>query len=275
MQWGNVLIAGILGSLDEKIEVNRRKIAELEDLAKTIYDYWFVQFDFPDANGRPYKTSGGEMVWYDKLKRALPKDWVPRSVSQCGIFHHGVTYSKDDELSASAKDAMPVYRGNNIANGFVIYDSNEVFVPSSMVSTSQILKRGNLLIAMSSGSKAHVGKAGLITYNKPERAFGAFCTSFEPCSQYRYLIFNFFWSKSYRAYIQQICSGTGINNLKPEHFNTDLLAVPQNEKIIDSFNKQQKPIFDRIMDLDEESIELSKLRDSILPLLINGQVEVK
>ena len=275
MQWRNVLIAGILGSLDEKIEINRRKIVELEAMAKTIYDYWFVQFDFPDANGKPYKSSGGKMVWYEKLKRAFPKDWLPRSVSQCGIFHHGVTYSKDDELSASAKDAMPVYRGNNIANGFVIHDSNEVFVPSSMVASSQILKRGNLLIAMSSGSKAHVGKAGLITWNKPERAFGAFCTSFEPYPQYRYLIFNFFWSKSYRAYIQQICSGTGINNLKPEHFKADLLAVPQNEKIIDSFNQKQKPIFDRIMDLDEESMELSKLRDSILPLLMNGQVEVK
>ena len=63
--------------------------------------------------------------------------------------------------------------------------------------------------------------------------------------------------------------------MKPEHFEADLLAIPQNEKIIDSFNEKQKPIFDRIMDLDEESMELSKLRDSILPLLMNGQVEMK
>ena len=127
---------------------------------------------------------------------------------------------------------------------------------------------------MSSGSKEHVGKAGLITYNAPERAFGAFCASFEPFPQFRYIIYNFFWSKSYRAYIQQICTGTGINNLKPVHFDANLLTIPQNEQIIDSFNREQKPIFDRIMDLDEESMELSKLRDSILPLLMNGQVIV-
>ena len=68
-------IAGVLGSIDEKIELNRKKIAELEALAKTIYDYWFVQFDFPDANGRPYKSSGGKMVWNGQLKREVPEGW--------------------------------------------------------------------------------------------------------------------------------------------------------------------------------------------------------
>ena len=68
-------IAGILGRLDEKIELNRKKIAELEALAKTIYDYWFVQFDFPDKNGKPYKSSGGKMVWNEQLKREVPEGW--------------------------------------------------------------------------------------------------------------------------------------------------------------------------------------------------------
>ena len=68
-------IAGLLGSIDEKIELNRRKIAELEALAKTIYDYWFVQFDFPDKNGRPYKSSGGKMVWNEQLKCEVPEGW--------------------------------------------------------------------------------------------------------------------------------------------------------------------------------------------------------
>ena len=69
----NLRIAGVLGSLDEKIALNRKKIAELEALAKTIYDYWFVQFDFPDKNGKPYKSSGGKMVWNEQLKREVPE----------------------------------------------------------------------------------------------------------------------------------------------------------------------------------------------------------
>ena len=71
----NLLIAGVLGSLDEKIALNRKKIAELETLAKTIYDYWFVQFDFPDKDGKPYKSSGDKMVWNEQLKREVPEGW--------------------------------------------------------------------------------------------------------------------------------------------------------------------------------------------------------
>ena len=73
-------IAAILGSIDEKIELNRKKIAELEALAKTIYDYWFVQFDFPDKNGKPYKSSGGKMVWNEQLKREIPEGWEVKSI---------------------------------------------------------------------------------------------------------------------------------------------------------------------------------------------------
>ena len=75
-------IAGILGSLDEKIELNRKKIAELEALAKTIYDYWFVQFDFPDKNGKPYRSSGGKVVWSEQLKRESAAGWEVRPLEE-------------------------------------------------------------------------------------------------------------------------------------------------------------------------------------------------
>ncbi|MFM6223315.1 MAG: restriction endonuclease subunit S, partial [Dolichospermum sp.] len=69
------LLVSILSSLDDKIELNNRINSELENLAKTIYDYWFVQFDFPDENGTPYKSSGGKMVYNHELKRAIPAGW--------------------------------------------------------------------------------------------------------------------------------------------------------------------------------------------------------
>ena len=70
-----IKIASVLSSLDSKIELNNRINTELEAMAKTLYDYWFVQFDFPDDNGKPYKTSGGKMVWNDVLKRDIPEGW--------------------------------------------------------------------------------------------------------------------------------------------------------------------------------------------------------
>ena len=266
-------IAGVLGSIDEKIELNRRKIAELEALAKTIYDYWFVQFDFPDATGRPYKSSGGKMVWNGQLKREVPEGWIAWSVGKCGHFHRGISYSKEDEVS-SGSDSVSVYRGNNIVGGFVVHDSNEVFIPKGMVSKSHRLQRGQMLIAMSSGSKDHVGKAGLVTKSYPVCAFGAFCTAFEPDDAYRCLVYDFFRSATYRSYIKQICSGTGINNLKVEHLEADLFAVPNKDAILDCFNSIQQPLYDQIMRIDEECAMLQNTRDRLLPLLMNGQVEV-
>ena len=266
-------IAGVLGSIDEKIELNRKKIAELEALAKTIYDYWFVQLDFPDKNGKPYKSSGGKMVWNDQLKREVPEGWKAWCISKCGRFHRGVSYSKQDEVGKDS-GGISVYRGNNIAKGFVVRDSNEVFIPKNMVAKSQILQRGQVLIAMSSGSKDHVGKAGLVTRTYPECAFGAFCTAFEPFDEYQCLVYDFFRSATYRSYIKQICSGTGINNLKTEHLETDILAVPDWSDILGHFNSVQKPLYEQIMSLDEECAAMQDMRDKLLPFLMNGQVFV-
>ena len=156
MLWPFFRIAGVLGSLDEKIALNRKKITELEALAKTIYDYWFVQFDFPDKDGKPYRSSGGKMVWNEQLKREIPDGWYVWSISDCGAFNRGVSYSKDDEVVKGEANSIPVYRGNNIAGGFVVHDSNEVFIHKSMAAESQTLQKGQVLIAMSSGSKEHV-----------------------------------------------------------------------------------------------------------------------
>ena len=273
-QFYKLYIAAILGSIDEKIELNRKKIAELEALAKTIYDYWFVQFDFPDKNGKPYKSSGGKMVWNEQLKREIPEGWEEWSIHKSGSFHRGISYSKQDEITKGL-NSVSVYRGNNISNGFVVDDSNEVFIPQNMVAESHMLQRGQVLIAMSSGSKEHVGKTGLVTNTCPNCVFGAFCTAFEPIDEYKFLIYDFFRSSTYRAYINQICSGTGINNLKFEHFETALFAVPGDQEILKSFNAIQEPLYNQIMQLDEESSILKNTRNYLLPLLMNGQVEVK
>jgi len=93
-------IASVLSSLDLKIELNNRINAELEAMAKTLYDYWFVQFDFPDKNGKPYKTSGGKMVWNEELKREIPEGWEVKElnkIAKClmGQSPKGESYNQD------------------------------------------------------------------------------------------------------------------------------------------------------------------------------------
>jgi type I restriction enzyme S subunit len=77
-----VKIGDMLYNMEQKIQLNKQICAELEAMAKTIYDYWFVQFDFPDENGKPYRTSGGEMVWNEQLKREIPKGWSMTTVGK-------------------------------------------------------------------------------------------------------------------------------------------------------------------------------------------------
>ena len=92
-------IAKVLSNLDAKIELNNKINDNLEQMAKTLYDYWFVQFDFPDANGKPYKSSGGKMVWNEKLKREIPEDWEVKSIDEYAVVKKGeLITAKDSEV---------------------------------------------------------------------------------------------------------------------------------------------------------------------------------
>lgn len=268
-----VRIAHLLASLDRKIALNRRKIATLEKMAKEIYDYWFVQYDFPDANGRPYKSSGGEMVYSPELKREIPKGWKAYSINECGAFVRGVSYNRSDE-KAQGNSTVLVMRGNNITAGHIVDDSDRVYVDRSIVSDSQYLRKFEVLFAMSSGSKEHVGKAA-VGYDYPrDAAFGAFCSKYIPLESYRFVMFNFLSSSVYRQFIKRICAGTGINNLKSEYFDVPLFSLPLTEDIVPAFNEIVRPMFESIYTVTQESAQLEKLRDFLLPLLMNGQARL-
>lgn len=266
-------VSRLLHSLDRKIALNRRKIATLEKMAKEIYDYWFVQYDFPDANGRPYKSSGGEMVYSPELKREIPKGWKACSINDCGRFCRGVAYTRADER-LEGENTVLVMRGNNISEGHIIDDSNRVYVERELVSDEQYLNKFEVLFAMSSGSKEHVGKAA-IGYDYPRgAAFGAFCSKFVPEGKYRYVVYSFLASAAYRSFIKQVCAGTGINNLKSEHFDVPLLAFPLANELLDRFNAVCAPLYESIFVATQDAERMESLRGFSLPLLMNGQVKV-
>lgn len=96
-------IASVLSTLDEKIALNNQINATLEQMAKTLYDYWFVQFDFPDDNGKPYKSSGGEMVYNEILKRDIPKNWVSKTLGEI-IIHSNTGLNPRDNFKLGSGD---------------------------------------------------------------------------------------------------------------------------------------------------------------------------
>ena len=239
-------------------------------MAKQLYDYWFVQFDFPNEEGKPYKSSGGAMVWNEKLKREIPQGWSVLSVNDIAASVRGVSYAKEDMVDSN--NGVLVLRGNNIQDNHLIYDSNVAYIPSSFVSEDQRIRPLDIIMTMSSGSKEHIGKSAMFQFASKD-TFGAFLTKFTAKEHCAYLLFNLFNSQYFKAKIKSIACGTGINNLTNQTFDEIYIVMPEDEFLLE-FDKKQSQIFAEIGLIEKSNVELTKQRDELLPLLMNGQASV-
>lgn len=265
-------IATYLGNIDKKISNNNDISSQLESLAKTIYDYWFLQFDFPDENGRPYKSSGGKMVWNEELKREIPEGWKVDKAGNYISLIRGVAYKPSDEKNSAVKNIVPLLKSNNIQNGKINFDS-PVYLLAEKISPEQFLKDHSVFITMSSGSKAHMGKTAIL-YKSLPYAFGAFCARISINPKYRSFLSMYFVSDMFRKYIESVTSGTSINNISSEQLASIIIAFPP-EKVLNKFEEILNPIFSKQGDIVMENYQLSSLRDFLLPMLMNGQVTFK
>ena len=263
----NVLIAGILGSLDEKIEINRRKIAELEALAKTIYDYWFVQFDFPDANGRPYKSSGGEMKWKKELKREIPVGWRIGTIDDLGEIVSGGTPSthNPDYWAANGIAWITPKDLSNTANKYIRHGENDITDVGLRDSSAQLMPRKSIILS----TRAPIGYLAIadcdLCTNQgiksiiPNKGFGS--------------EFIFYTVLSLIPYIKTFGGGSTFAEISKTEYSSLQVVLP-NQDIIDDFTEKITPIAEarRISEIAIE--ETIQLRDTLLPLLMNGQVNV-
>lgn len=265
-------IAKVLSDLDAKIELNNKINRELESMAKTLYDYWFVQFDFPDANGKPYKSSGGKMVYNAELKREIPEGWENGTLGDISDLVRGVTYDASDIKEENDYDVIPILRATNISGNVIDLD-NMVFVPKQNVSANQVLNKFDILITMSSGSKDHIGKNGFFYFDK-EVAFGAFCAKIVAKDKYRFYVYSYTQSDFMFSTIKNECLGTNINNLNGSLVKGFKIVIPPVD-LLEKFNNEVLSIYEMIGNNHKQNQQLSELRDWLLPMLMNGQVMVK
>lgn len=265
-------VGNLLANIDSKISLNNRINAELEAMAKTIYEYWFVQFDFPNKNGKPYKTSGGKMVWNEELKREIPEGWRAGTLAEISDLVRGVSYSANDIRGKNEQDVVPILRATNIS-GNVIDLQNMVYVPSEFVSDKQVLDKFDILITMSSGSKDHIGKNGFYHFDE-HVAFGAFCAKLVAKANYRYYLYSYTQSDFMFATIKNESLGTNINNLNGTMVAGFKLVIPPKE-LIEKFNFKVESVFEKIGLNIRENQKLTELRDWLLPMLMNGQIKIK
>ena len=265
-------IGATLSTIDDKIANNKKLMNELEKTARLIYDYWFTQFDFPDGRGKPYRSSGGEMVWTEELKQEIPKGWSFSKLGSIVSVIRGVTYDASDAYDDANEGLTLLFRANNIGNGTINFDS-VVYVNSNCVGSNQMLSRGSIFICMSSGSKQHVGKTAIVPYDM-DAAFGAFCSKIEAIEDYRAYADMYIRSKEFDAIIKQRSLGTNINNITSGMITELALPLPPVE-LSRRFNKVLTPFLDMYEALFRETQELQSLRDWLLPMLMNGQATIE
>ena len=257
-------IGKVLADIDRKIELNKRINDNLEAMAKQLYDYWFVQFDFPNEDGKPYKSNGGAMVWNDKLKREIPSCFEVVNMGNLCDFRNGINYSKDE-----TGNDYQIVNVRNISSSRILLDGEDfdvITVPTSKAE-NYVLKPDDIIIARSGCP----GSTRLLLSSASTLFCGfIICCSPNDSSMRNYLVYCL---KQLEGTNATTSGGSILQNVSQDTLKGLHVIVPE-KQIIDKFNKTIELIFARMLNCLKESKALTKQRNELLPLLINGQASV-
>ena len=268
-------IAALLSSLDRKIQLNKAINCELTTMAKELYDYWFVQFDFPDENGNPYKASGGKMVFNERLKREIPEGWTVCTIGSVVASCSGGDWGEDDESGNYTLDVNCI-RGADITT---LTELPKRYI--NKYNDNKLLNEWDIVIEISGGSPIQAtGRSALVTNGLLARYDSRLiCSNFCQSIRLKQLMitpyFFYMWNMFYSNNIMFNYEGktSGIKNFLIDSFLANYWVFPS-DQIAEIFG-QRVTEFYRLRDKNtQEILELTKLRDELLPLLMTGQVEV-
>ena len=257
-------IASILSNIDRKIALNRAMNEELKQTARDLYDYWFLQFDFPDANGKPYRSSGGKMVYNPQLKREIPQGWEVGNICKVADILSGGTPSKSQPQ---------FWNGNILFFGPTDY-KNQMFQLNTKDRITEVglnkcassLYEEGVIIITARGS---IGK--LVICGRP-MAMNQSCYALRSLKgEYQYL---YFLSQDLIKYLKVKGSGSTFDSIISSDIKASYFPIPY-PNLITEFCKIVAPWFGHIKNNSVEIDHLRSLRDELLPLLMNGQVKVK
>ena len=255
-------ISKILDNIDQKIQINNQINRELEDMAKTLYDYWFVQFDFPDQNGKPYKSSGGKMVYNPELKREIPEGWGVEKLSSILEIGRETINPMKTPKEEFKYYSIPEYD----VSGSFSYELGE-----TIRSNKFIVEKSDLLV-----SKLNPW-FNRVVYNLEENAISS--TEFIVWKTFNRFEKNFLYqvatSKEFIEYCTRFATGTSNSH---KRVSPDIMVgfqIPFKKTYIQKFGEITDSIRTQVLQNNVQNQELTQLRDWLLPMLMNGQVKVE
>lgn len=264
-------IVGLLSIIDAKISLNNRISKELEGTAKLLYDYWFVQFDFPitatcaasmgksHLEGKPYRSSGGKMIHNEALKREIPAGWRGGSLLDVATFTNGIACQK---YPADGGETLRVIKIKDMRGGFSA-DSDLVSVK---VPEKVKIKNGDLLFSWSASLEVMIWAGGDGALNQH---------IFKVTSDSHPRSFCYFVLLDYLRHFRMMADlrKTTMGHITSDHLEQSQIAIPD-DAVAKDFEVAANPLLDRIVKAHEEIQQLNELRDWLLPMLMNGQITV-
>jgi type I restriction enzyme S subunit len=268
------LVASLV-AIDKKIELNNRINAELEAMAKTLYDYWFVQFDFPDdspqGQGNPYKTSGGKMVYNPTLKREIPEGWKSLPISKHLDCNKKKLGKKHSLKTLNYLDTANLT--NNIVGSIQKLDVDVDNIPSR---ANMLVSKNDILYSTVRPNQLHYGIVKDPIENMIASTGFAVLTH-KANSELNVVFYLHITSPQNTSRLIKISesSKSSYPSISPDDILNLTIALPSESKILTRFSDLLNPLFEKVSEIQKENKELEKLRDWLLPMLMNGQVTVK
>ena len=269
-------VGHFIKTLDDKIALNRRMNEKLETMAKRLYDRWFVQFDFPDADGRPYKTSGGKMAWNAALKREIPAGWEVKRLGDVLTTNRGVSYST--KTITGNKGIPMINLASFLPNGSYKVDGIKTY--TGQYSADKVLKPFDLLMCNTQQtaidfSKDIIGKSLLVPniFDKDIISSHHVNTLKVQDENLKFYLNRLFNTDYFHAYISRYASGTNIMGLDFSGVTNFMTEIPP-KKLLKKFADIALIVEKKKSEMIRENQKLTALRDRLLPLLMNGQVAV-
>ena len=258
-------VASILQKLDKKIALNHQINDNLEAMAKQLYDYWFVQFDFPNEEGKPYKSSGGAMVWNEKLKREIPQEWHCYELNKWLEIKSGFAFKSETYIS---KGKFKVVTIKNVQDHHLDTSSCDYVneIPQGMKEWCS-LSVNDRLISLT----GNCGRLCIVTEKDlllNQRVGLLACN--DEYIDYAYLLLS---SEEYQTLSNNLAKGAAQANLSPVDLCKNIAVLPKLD-VLENFNRQIKLIVASYIQNEIQIAELTKQRDELLPLLMNGQASV-
>lgn len=257
-------VASIISAIDDKIRINVTCNMTLSAAAKDLYTYWFSQFDFPDKDGNPYKSSGGKMTYNDKVKHKIPNNWTAQKLEELTNIYLGGTPATDNQ-SFWQNGTVPWLNSSEVANFPVVTSELKITEDAVNSSAAKVMKAGTVLLS-------------IVRYIRPtilaiDAAANQSVVGVEETSEFkRSFLYQYLESQISRYMTQR--TGAQQPHINKEAVSSSYIVVPDDKSILEQYYQIAEPLYELIINRAKENQTLNELRNWLLPLLMNGQVIV-